>query len=1120
LLPKSTQQIQQCKSAAALEQLLQHNWQHMDHIHVAAAFVQLARIQQQQQQQGVHAAPAAAAVHSRQQLSQGSWAMLQQVALQQLANLQSRQCANILWACASLGAKPSDPLMQGLLARSQTLLAQGTTPQGFANTIWGLASLRVQPGTQWLNAFFGASQQQLCNFQPQELSSTIWALAQLRQQPPREWYAAFLTASASKLGACSAQSLCNKLWGVARLGLAVPDYWWSALTYACSVRAAELTPAGVCQVLWGAGMVAGKQQRRRQQQQGQQDSVLQPPQQQPQQLRSKQDWGYVANVGSSSSGGRRAAAAVRSSTQWLEPLLAAVEPQLQQLNSTAVSSLLWALAVMEHNPGAAFVRSCLSSIGAQGGLAPRNAVHALWAASSLAGEGMGVQDMQPVLLQLQQQGMESCKPQEFVYMAAALANLSKQQQQQQVLSAQPPPLPTDPQISAQPGAESAAAGFTSSPECVNPSALVDSLAQQLLSASKLRVPQFHLGQLCQLGRWLVAAGVRPEVSWVDCYLAATAPYLHTLQPGQQLLLLHAVQHWGVALQPGWVALFLGACTSDLALQGYTAGHVGALLQAFAAAKLQPQPHHLKQLLQRVLQPDAQLDASAVAAVLSGLFSLGFRPPDGWVQQLWAAGAAVVLHATPEGLVAVAAALQHKGTWELSLRPNRPFAGAFHAGAAALLPQLQPQQAAAVLAALTAARMKPSGQQEHLLPGLMTVAVKGMYSMPLSDVVAAWWGLVRPRVLSVAVPLEQLQAAAPTAATGQQQDQQWLQQQWQALWLRRIFSSSRGGGGGIEQLMQLQPVSLLQLADCLRRLQQPVPGSWADAYVTAVSVHTPQLALHELHLLLHALPCLEGAAALPEFAGRLMAAAEPVLQDFSPSQLSDVLYSIQQAGMKPSEPWLKDYIAAATLQLPHFWPRQLTRVLTALARLRFMPDATFLSAATEAAVDHLPKYRVPPSEMVDLLWAIVALRVRPSAAWMARFEGRLLERGPEQLDGHQLSRLGWCMSALQRKPGRVLWAKWLAATEQQMPAMDSSRYVNPSLMFAWCTDNGHAACATLLVEGWFLGEICLACRSALLYYTGQETHQHAGNDVYHLLCCTVLCCADLQFVGHPVDLCHA
>ena len=197
---------------------------------------------------------------------------------------------------------------------------------------------------------------------------------------------------------------------------------------------------------------------------------------------------------------------------------------------------------------------------------------------------------------------------------------------------------------------------------------------------------------------------------------------------------------------------------------------------------------------------------------------------------------------------------------------------------------------------------------------------------------------------------------------------------------------------------------------------------------------------ELHLLLHALPCLQCAEHLHGFAGQLMTAAEPVLGDFSPSQLSDILYSIQQAGLKPPELWLKGYITAVSARLPHFWPRQLTHVLTALARLRYMPDAGFLSAATDAAVDHLPRYRVAPGEMVDLLWALVALRVRPSAAWMARFEARLLERGPGQLDPQQLSRLGWCMSALQRKPGRVLWAKWLAATQDKMVEMTTSRWV--------------------------------------------------------------------------------
>jgi hypothetical protein len=773
-------------------------------------------------------------------------------------------------------------------------------------------------------------------------------------------------------------------------------------------------------------MIAGKQQRRQQQ------GALR-------RQREEQEWGYVAGAAAAANDSSSSSSSGSSSTQWLVPLLSAVEPQLGQLTSTAAATLLWAVVVLGHKPAQTFVSSCIDRIAGRGGLSASDAVHALWAASSLPGAegGVGVQGVMPLLLQAQQLGLHSCKPHEFVYAAAALANLSKgqnqpqqllqpvqaasQQQQQQGL------LPSLPQL------PEADAEFIQPASCADP---VVHLAQQLLQASQPLLQQFQLGQLVQLGRWLAAAGMVPSEAWVGSFLAATAPHLHMLQPRQQLLLLHAGQHWGLQQHQGWAALFLSSSTSDVALRGYSAGHVGALLQALAAAKLQPQRHHMQQLLQRVLQADAGLDAAAVAAVLGGVCSLGFRPPDGWVQQLWAAGAAAVLRSDPAGLTAVATVLQHRGIWQLSLRPNRPFAAALHAAAAAALPLLQPQQATAVLAGLTAARMKPKGAQEHLLPGLMAVAVRGLYSMPLQDVVATWWGLVLQKVLSTALPVEQLVPAAAVQQPGQQQgqDQQWLQQQWQGLWLRRICSTG--------QLAALPAASLLQLADCLRRLQQPMPGSWADTYIMAVSSHLPKMAPRELHMLLHALPCLDAAAGeiLSQFTDRLLAAAAPLLQDFSPSQLSDSLYSIQQAGFKPPEPWIKDYISAASAKLSEFWPRQLTRVLTALARLRFMPDAKFLSAATEAAVEHLPKYRVDPGEMVDLLWAIVALRVRPSAAWMAKFEARLLERGPEQLDGQQLSRLGWCMSALQRKPGRVLWAKWLAATQEQMPVMDSSRCV--------------------------------------------------------------------------------
>jgi hypothetical protein len=43
--------------------------------------------------------------------------------------------------------------------------------------------------------------------------------------------------------------------------------------------------------------------------------------------------------------------------------------------------------------------------------------------------------------------------------------------------------------------------------------------------------------------------------------------------------------------------------------------------------------------------------------------------------------------------------------------------------------------------------------------------------------------------------------------------------------------------------------------------------------------------------------------------------------------------------------------------------------------------------------------------------VTALHVKPGVVWLARFEARLLEKGPERLDWLQLARPGWCLAAL-------------------------------------------------------------------------------------------------------------
>ncbi|WIA40488.1 hypothetical protein OEZ86_013841 [Tetradesmus obliquus] len=48
---------------------------------------------------------------------------------------------------------------------------------------------------------------------------------------------------------------------------------------------------------------------------------------------------------------------------------------------------------------------------------------------------------------------------------------------------------------------------------------------------------------------------------------------------------------------------------------------------------------------------------------------------------------------------------------------------------------------------------------------------------------------------------------------------------------------------------------------------------------------------------------------------------------------------------------------------------------------------------------------------------------------------MLEKGPERLDGAQLARLGWCLAALQAKPGQLLMARYLVAAGGQLEHME-------------------------------------------------------------------------------------
>jgi hypothetical protein len=966
-----TRQIQGCKDAAVLELLLLQQWPRLDHIHVAAAFTQLARITR-------------SSSSSSSSFSASTLQQLQQLAATQLPAMQSRHVSNILWAAAALNLNPPEPWTLRFMDRAQQLFQQGTAPQGFANILWALANLRVNPNEAWMRAFFAASQRQLANFQAQELSSTLWALGSLGMQPPAAWMTAFVAASTAKMATCSAQALSNMLWAAAKLGLGMPEPWLEAVAYTAQLRAAEFSPLGLSNLLWAAAKLSGKQQQQQQQQQLQ---------------RRRQGMGSTDPLALSSSSSSSSSSS--EGARWLQPLLTAAVPQLPQYNAHCLSNVVWSLAVLDHHSSPAFVAAAAQQLLQKADkLSAAGAASAVWGLARLGVLPDPQLQLAPLLQQLQQV-LPQARAQHLVYVAAAMAYFRQQQQQQQ--KEQQRELVFQ-QQQLVPGSEEL---------------LSVELQQQFLATcqQQLQQQQFAAGQLCQLGRWLAAAAVQPQQPWTDAYLSYIVQQLARLNPSHHLVVLQTLGAWQLKPHAGWAAMFLAAVAGEQAVSRYSAGHIGALLQGFAAAQVQPQQQQLELLLQQVLlaahnqsgsssssdgAAAASEAAAAAAAVLQGLCGLGFRPPERWLQRFWQPGEqGQLLGADSASLASLAAALQLPELSQLQIRPSKLWGLGFHAAVAAALvadPSFTARQAAAVLAALGTTKRQPKEQQQQqqLLPQLMAVAGGGLQQMPYAEAVAAWWALVEFQVLKEAVPMHVLQ-----------QQQQPAGPEQQCHWLQHLLLSPTAA----QQLQQLQLHSLLQLSDALGRLQQPTPSTWAAAYVDAISGYLPMLHSHQLLSVLCAVPALGGAAQHAQLTSALLDSLQPQLQHLSPKQLSEALVSVQRSGALPRQRWLDDCVAAAADKLDAFLGRQLICMLGSFARLRYCPESSFLAAANDAAVDRLGP-GVPASLLVELLWALAALHVAPGAAWLARFEARLLEKAPERLEGAQLARLGWCLAALQ------------------------------------------------------------------------------------------------------------
>lgn len=100
--------------------------------------------------------------------------------------------------------------------------AMASKPQHLSNTFWGLAKLKHQPASRWLEGALGACMSCLTEFSAQELSNLLWAIATLRIKVSNMWLDNFCMQVKRRLPTMTAQGITNILWSLASLDVSMP----------------------------------------------------------------------------------------------------------------------------------------------------------------------------------------------------------------------------------------------------------------------------------------------------------------------------------------------------------------------------------------------------------------------------------------------------------------------------------------------------------------------------------------------------------------------------------------------------------------------------------------------------------------------------------------------------------------------------------------------------------------------------------------------------------------------------------------------------------------------------------------------------------------------------------
>ncbi|GIL47181.1 hypothetical protein Vafri_4068 [Volvox africanus] len=231
----------------------------------------------------------------------------------------------------------------------------------------------------------------------------------------------------------------------------------------------------------------------------------------------------------------------------------------------------------------------------------------------------------------------------------------------------------------------------------------------------------------------------------------------------------------------------------------------------------------------------------------------------------------------------------------------------------------------------------------------------------------------------------------------------------------------------------------------------------------------------------------------ELAQLLLNAARARLCEANAQELSNTMWCLAVLQIRPPEPWLEDYFAAATARLPTFKPFDFAQTLYGAAKLRLplhsLPapaDSTHAHSIVKAAAASTSCSTAPvaaaaagswlsaaliaapqliahanPQDLCNLSWALVQLRVpvQSDSSLVVAFTSRLVALAGS-CDPPQLALGVWALGKWRARPSKTQMERLEMATFRQVPSM---RPHELAAMLSGFAGMGHVAPAEWLSD---------------------------------------------------------